>query len=90
MADELQQEQPQQHGRDMKLSTFWKTRPEAWFFYAESKVRLKHVDIEQEQSDYLLSTLPEEVLAQVKDVIEVLPEDTPYFTLKTVIWRLGS
>jgi hypothetical protein len=39
-----EEEQPQQHGRDVKLPTFWKTRPEAWFVYAESKFRLKHVD----------------------------------------------
>jgi len=79
MADE---EQPQQHGRDVKLPTFWKARPEAWFVYAESKFRLKHVETEQEQSDHLLAALPEEVLAQVMDVIEDLPEDTPYTTLK--------
>jgi hypothetical protein len=30
----------------------------------------------------LLAALPEEVLAQVMDVIEDLPEDTPYTTLK--------
>jgi hypothetical protein len=79
MSDE---EQPQHHGRDVKLPTFGKARPEAWFVYAESKFRLKHADTEQEQSDHLLAALPEEVLAQVMDVIEDLPEDTPYFTLK--------
>jgi hypothetical protein len=40
------------------------------------------VDLEQEQSNYLLSTLSEEILAQVMDFIEDLPEDTPYSTLK--------
>jgi hypothetical protein len=35
------------------------------------------VDTEQEQSDYLLSALSEEVLAQVMDVIVDLPEVTP-------------
>jgi hypothetical protein len=79
MADE---EQPQHHGRDVRLPTLWKATPEAWFVYAESKFRLKHVDTEQEQSDHLLAALPEEVLAQVMDVIEDLPEDTPYTTLK--------
>jgi hypothetical protein len=83
MADE---EQPQQHGRDVKLPTFWKARQEAWFVYAESKFRLKHVDTEQEQSDHLLAALSEEVLAQVMDVIEDLPEDTPYTTL-SICWR---
>jgi hypothetical protein len=82
MADEQQQEQPQQHGQDMKLATFWKARPKAWFVYAESKIRLKHVDTEQEQSKYLISPLPKEVLAQVMDVIKDLPDDPPYFTLK--------
>ncbi len=66
----------------MKLPTFWKVRPEAWFVSAESKFRLKHVDTEQEQSDHLLAALSDEVLAQVMDVIEDLPEDTPYTTLK--------
>jgi hypothetical protein len=66
----------------VRLPTFWKARPKAWFVYAESKFRLKHVDTEQEQLDYLLSALPEEILAPVMDVLEDLPEDTPYSTLK--------
>jgi hypothetical protein len=76
-----EEEQPQQHGRDVKLPTFWKARPE-WFVYGEIKFRLKNVDDEQEQSDHLLAALSEEVLAQAMDVMEYLPEDMPYSTLK--------
>ena len=36
---------------------------------------LRRIDTEQERSDHLLAALPEDVLAQVMDVIEALPED---------------
>ncbi len=40
------------------------------------------MDTEQEQSDYLLFYLPEEVMAQAMDFIEDLPEDTAHSALK--------
>jgi hypothetical protein len=56
----------------------------------ESKFRLKHVESELEQNDYLLSALPEEIPAPVMDVLEDLPEDTPYSTLKDCLLKTHS
>jgi hypothetical protein len=75
----------QQPSRDIKLPTFWTTRPRAWFTYIESRFRLRGIADEQIQFDHVLSALPEDMVGQILDLVEAAPEATPYTFLKARI-----
>jgi hypothetical protein len=69
--------------REAKLPTFWPLRPAAWFAIAESRFRLKGIEDQQTKFDHLLSSLPDDVVAGVLDVVEAaMRDDEPYDTLK--------
>ena len=71
-----------QQSREVKLPTFWPSRPAAWFRIAESKFRLRNITSETVRFDHLLSALPEDVISSVLDVVEQIGEDEPYTQLK--------
>jgi hypothetical protein len=78
-------EQPveRQQPRDVKLPTFWPSRAAAWFQLAESRFRLKGIDDTQAKYDHLLSSLGDDVITDVLDVIERAGrDDDPYEFLK--------
>lgn len=56
--------------REVKLPAYWPSRPAAWFQLAESRFRLKNVTDPQLKYDYLLSSLSDEVIGDVLDVLE--------------------
>jgi hypothetical protein len=69
--------------REVKLPPFWPARPAAWFSLAESRFRLRGVDDTQSRFDHLLSSLPDDIIASVLDVVETAQEDDdPYQHLK--------
>lgn len=68
--------------REVKLPTFWPSRPAAWFRLAESRFRLRDITQEQAMFDHLLSALPEDVIAAVMDVLEEAGDEQPYTILK--------
>ena len=68
--------------RDIKLPQFWAARPNAWFTYIESRFRLRNIVEEQAKFDHVLSALPEDVVGQVLDLVEMAPADNPYTFLK--------
>ncbi len=85
MAEQEQKNMPavgQHAAREVKLPSFWPSRPAAWFRLAESRFRLRQVDDQLVMFDHLLSALPEDVIASVLDVLEEAGEDEPYDILK--------
>jgi hypothetical protein len=63
------------------LPPFWVARPVAWF--AESKFREKAIIPQRRRFDLLLAAMPEKIFDQVMDVVDNIPEDFPYNTLKS-------
>lgn len=75
----LPEDIPQQpHGRDIKLPPFWTSRPRAWFTFVESRFRLRGIEDDQTKFDHVLSALPAEMVSQVIDIVDTLPEADLY------------
>lgn len=68
--------------RDIKLPPFWTSRPRAWFTYVESRFRLRGIQSEQCKFDHVLSALPADMVSQVLDIVEAVPEANPYTYFK--------
>jgi len=71
-----------QAAREVKLPSFWPSRPAAWFRLAESRFRLRNITEELVMFDHLLSALPEDVISSVLDILEEVGEEEPYSILK--------
>lgn len=54
----------------IKLPNFWVKMPEGWFARAESQFRRAAITVEETKYDHVMSVLPEEVIADIYDVIE--------------------
>jgi hypothetical protein len=72
-----------QKEKTVTLPPFWAARPAAWFAFAESKFREKAIISQRRRFDLLLAAMPEKILDQVMDVVDNIPEDIPYDTLKS-------
>jgi hypothetical protein len=57
------------------LPPFWAAMLVASFAFARDKFREKSII---SQFDLLLATMPEKILDQVMDVVDIVPEDFPY------------
>lgn len=68
----------------LKLPEFWTKIPIAWFHRVEAQFATRGITTEQTRYDYVVGSLPEEVVANVLEILEN-PGDTPYTTLKTVL-----
>lgn len=68
--------------RDIRLPPFWTTRPRAWFTFVESRFRLRGIVDEQGKFDHVLSALPAEMVSQVMDIVEALPDNNQYELFK--------
>jgi hypothetical protein len=53
-------------------------RPIAWFTYIESRFRLRRITDDQQMFDHMLSALPAEMVSQLTDVMDTLPEEGQY------------
>ena len=86
MEDEHKAEEPAARlaqPREVMLPMFWPSRPAAWFRLAESRFRLRNIDEELIRFNYMLSALPEDVIAAVLNVLEEAGKEQPYTILKT-------
>jgi len=82
--DEQQQQQLQQQqrpNREVKLTSFWPSNPEAWFSAAEGKFYLRGIDDELAQFYNCLHALPEATVSIVSDLV-ARPPANPYQALK--------
>jgi hypothetical protein len=68
---------------DVRLPQFWLSKPAAWFTLAESRFCIRHIKDEQQQFDHLLSSLGDNVLADILDAIDEAGQSAqPYTELK--------
>jgi hypothetical protein len=67
------------------LPPFWAARPASWFAFAEGKFREKAIISQWRHLDLLLAAMSEKILDQVMDVVDNIPEDFPYATLKSLL-----
>jgi hypothetical protein len=74
---------PSAEGEDSHLAAFLGGPAGAWFAFAESKVREKAIISQLQWFDLLLAAMPEKILVQVMDMVDNVPEDFPYDTLKS-------
>jgi len=64
--------------RDIKLPPFWPARPRAWFTYVEGRFRLRGIYDQQTMFDHVLGALPPEMVGQILDIVDQVPEENPY------------
>lgn len=69
---------------EVRLPPFWSDDPETWFVMVEAAFSLRRVSNKTKYLN-LLTSLPHEVVRNVRDVLPKVPTDTSYNTLKTHI-----
>lgn len=72
----------------LKLPPFWPNLPVHWFHQVESQFNTRGINTERTKYDYLISSLTQEVITSVFDVMQgiVTTQDaTPYTTLKNAL-----
>jgi hypothetical protein len=85
----LPEDEPQQPLQcDIKLPPFLTSRPRAWFTYTESRFRLQRITDDQHMFDHVLSALPAEMVSQVIDVVNTLPEEGQYEYFKNQLLNI--
>lgn len=65
----------------LKLPPFWNSSPEAWFIVAEAQFRASNLTNENRRYTPLLTTLPPEVIHQVRDLIQNPPDETRLYSV---------
>ena len=94
MADQDQQ-QPLQDQQavaavSVKLPEFWKQNPAAWFSYAESMFNLRNIVVSRTKFDYVITSLPCELISDISDVLTAPDNQNPYEVLKEALIRRTS
>lgn len=77
----------------LKLPPFWSNLPIQWFCSIESQFNTRGIRQEQTKYDYVVQSLPQEIVASVYDVMQTILDNldtphsdlTPYTTLKTAL-----
>lgn len=77
----------------IKLPPFWNNLPIQWFCSIESQFNTRGIRQEQTKYDYVVQSLPQEIVASVYDVMQTILDNldtpqanlTPYTTLKTAL-----
>ena len=67
---------------NFKLADYWGNRPTLWFAQAEGNFELHGETNSRRKFFRVLNALPEDITRQVADLIESVPEVSPYETLK--------
>lgn len=74
-----------------RIPPFWTNSPETWFVQAEAQFELSKIHREERKYAYLVSSLPQEVIQRVLDVIQNPPNPNDrYKTLKAVLLQRFS
>lgn len=77
----------------LKLPPFWSNLPVQWFCSIESQFNIRGINQEQTKYDYVIQSLPQEIVASVFDVIQNIldtlgtaqADPTPYTTIKKAL-----
>jgi len=81
MADEA----PPVAAVSVKLPQFWKHDPAAWFAYAQSTFNLRNIRSSRTKFDYVVTSLPCELISEISDILAAPDNDDPYETLKAAL-----
>ncbi len=68
--------------RHIKLSNFWPHAPQLWFLQTECRFTAHGIVNEFARYCLVVGALPHDSLRRVADIVETLPQDTPYSTIK--------
>lgn len=75
----------------IKLPPFWKEYPHAWFLTVESQFNTRNISVEKTKYDYVLQSLPVEIVTSVFDLISSSGNsDAPYTDLKNALISRNS
>lgn len=73
------------HAAAVKLPQFWTENPDLWFYQAEAQFELKGISVSRTKYFYLVAALTPEAAGRVTSLLEVVPSEEPYETLKSAL-----
>lgn len=90
--DQINQNQNKQVlAYSVKLPPFWATQPEVWFYQVETQFSLAKISSDRTKYDYIIASLPADILSVIFDVVKNPPDSNLYTNLKNkIIQRLTS
>ena len=86
--DERGRNRPEVGAYAVKLTPFWTDLPDVWFLQAESHFRTARITVERTMYEYVLQSLPMEVVKGVYQTVIDCSEpnaENPYSTLKSAL-----
>lgn len=73
------------HHYAVRLPPFWTHNPVVWFLQVESQFALAGITTQLTQFRHVVSVLPQEVAAQLVDILAAPPATNPYDALKSAV-----
>lgn len=67
----------------LKLPEFWRQYPDAWFLQVETMFARHQIRHDQSKYEYVIMSLPQEILVSIMDVIKHPPKDNLYENIKS-------
>ena len=74
----------------MKLPVFWPDSAEVWFAQADAQFAIKTITVSKTKFYHAVASLPQDVAAQILDLIHDPPAGDPYQVLKDRLITLYS
>lgn len=74
----------------LKLPSFWMNHPEAWFIHIETLFNAKRISTDNTKYEYLIISLPQEIIISVIDIIQNPPTENRYVYLKNKLLERHS
>ncbi|XP_064483070.1 uncharacterized protein LOC135395913 [Ornithodoros turicata] len=69
----------------VRLPPFWPQNPAVWFLQVECQFELAHITTQLTKFRHVVSVLPQDIAAQVVDILSAPPANAPFDALKTAI-----
>lgn len=69
----------------VRLPPFWPQNPTVWFLQVECQFELAHITTQLTKFRHVVSVLPQDIAAQVVDILSAPPANAPFDALKTAI-----
>ena len=74
----------------LKLPVFWPGAAEVWFAQADAQFAIKAISVSKTKFYHAVASLPQDVTAQILDLIRTPPAGDPYEVLKERLTTLYS
>lgn len=69
----------------VRLPPFWPQNPTVWFLQVECQFELAHITTQVTKFRHVVSVLPQDIAAQVVDILSAPPANAPFDALKAAI-----